>query len=147
MKIAILLVLVVIALQLFWNGRRVIAGCANVRNLQQKNAFAEQLMTKFGEQRELLKELHASFHLAYRDEDNRTKWLAVEHWKQDAVKHLCEFDFAGALARMTHAVEQAQRLIEDTQSTSPSISVGHVRAFLERQRLGVSLKGAPLEFV
>lgn len=147
MKIAILLVLVVIAQQLFWNGRRLRAGLATVQEGQNKHAFIEQLMTKFGEQRELLKELHSSFHLAHRDQDSRTKWLIVEHWKQDAVKHLCDFDFAGALARMTHAVDQARRLISDCQSASPNISVVHVRAFLERQRLGLSLKGAPLELL
>lgn len=147
MKIAILLVLAVIGLQLFRNGRRLRAGLVTMQEVRNKHVFIEQLMTKFGEQRELLKELHTSFHLAHRDEDNRTKWLVVEHWKQDAIKHLCDFDFAGALARMTHAVAQARRLISDCQSASPSISVVHVRAFLERQRLGMALKGAPLELV
>jgi hypothetical protein len=144
-KILILLVLVAIAVQLYWNARRLRSGFANVRTVQNMHQVIEQTMVKFGEQRELLKELQTQFSSQNSDEDSRIKWSLVEHWKQESIKRLCDFDFAGALALMTHAVEQARRVLVDTQSASPSISVRHVRAFLERQRLGVSLKTASLE--
>jgi len=139
MEIAIVLIVFAV----LWNLQRARNGYRNVCAVSERARVNDELMQKFGEQRELVKRLQTTFQSTNQDDDARALWSLVEHWKQQAVKRLGEFDCAGALAHMTHAANQAQRLIDDRKSATPSISLVHVRAFLERQRLGVSLKTAP----
>lgn len=143
MKLAIALVLLVIALQLIWNLRRARQGLLNVRALSQKDKLIDDTMKEFGEQRELLKALTVRYAQTNRRSDSQTTWLVVEFWKEESIKRLCEFDFHGALALMKHAVKQAECLLVDCQSATPSVTSNIVSAFLERQRLKVELKTAP----
>lgn len=143
MKIAIALVLLVIAQQLIWNLRRTRQAFLNVRAVSQRDKVINDVMKEFGDQRELLKELHVRYANINQRADSKTTWMVVEFWKDESVKRLCEFDFHSALALMKHAVKQAECLLIDCQSATPSVTANIVNAFLERQRLKVELKTAP----
>ncbi len=143
MKLAIALVLLVIAQQLIWNLRRTRQAFRSISALSQRDKVIDDVMKEFGEQRELLKELNVRYTQINQRSDSKTTWLVVEFWKDESVKRLCDFDFHSALALMKHAVKQAESLLLDCQSATPSVTANIVRAFLERQRLKVELKTAP----
>jgi len=114
MKIVLLLVFAAILWNIRSNGIRVRQGFSRFAEGQRRSAEVDAIMAQVGEKRARLKELSVEFQRRHAAGSGaQSSWQSVDRRLVEMKDCLLALNFAGALAAVTGAVTEAERLVSE----------------------------------
>ncbi|MBK9141074.1 MAG: hypothetical protein IPM23_01160 [Candidatus Melainabacteria bacterium] len=114
MKIVLLLVLAAILWNIRSNAVRVRRGFSRFAEAERRSAEVDAIMAQVGEKRARLKELSVEFQRRHAAcSGAKSSWQSVDNRLVEMKDCLLALNFAGALAAVSGAVTEAERLVSE----------------------------------